>query len=56
MAGSDFEDNVVIAAAVTASLDAIVTRNVTDFAHSPVPVWQPAELLKRLASAGPPPS
>lgn len=38
MAGTDFEDNILIAAAVTASLDAIVTRNVADFAHSPIPV------------------
>jgi predicted nucleic acid-binding protein len=52
LAGNDFEDNILIAAAVTASLDAIVTRNVADFAHSPIPVWEPAELLKRLPSAG----
>jgi hypothetical protein len=49
--GNDFEDNILIAAAVTASLDAIVTRNVTDFSHSPIPAWEPAELLKRLAAA-----
>jgi predicted nucleic acid-binding protein len=53
MAGSDFEDNILIAAAVTASLDAIVTRNVRDFAHSPIPVSEPAELLKRLATPSP---
>ena len=52
LAGNDFEDNIMIAAAVAASLDAIVTRNVADFAHSPIPVWEPAELLKRLAAAG----
>lgn len=55
MAGSDLEDNIQITAAVTASLDAIVTRNVADFAHSPIPVWEPAELLRRLPGAGPPP-
>ena len=49
--GSDFEDNILIATAVAASLDAIVTRNVTDFSHSPIPVWTPAELLKRLSAA-----
>jgi predicted nucleic acid-binding protein len=54
--GKDFEDNILIAAAVTASLDAIVTRNVADFAHSPIPVWEPAELLKRLPGATPPPA
>jgi predicted nucleic acid-binding protein len=53
--GNDFEDNILIAAAVTAALDAIVTRNVADFTHSPIPVWTPAELLKRLAAAGSPP-
>jgi predicted nucleic acid-binding protein len=54
--GNDLEDNILIAVAVTASLDAIVTRNVADFSHSPLPVWEPAELLKRLAGvsgAGP---
>lgn len=53
LTGNDFEDNILIAAAITASLDAIVTRNVADFAHSPIPVWQPAELLTRLAATGP---
>jgi predicted nucleic acid-binding protein len=56
LAGGDFEDNILIAAAVAASLDAIVTRNVADFAHSPIPVWEPAELLKRLAGADAPPA
>jgi predicted nucleic acid-binding protein len=56
LAGSDFEDNILIAAAVTASLDAIITRNVADFANSPIPVWEPMELLKRLAGAGAPPA
>jgi len=50
--GNDFEDNILIAAAVTAAVDAIVTRNVAHFTLSPIPVWDPAELLKRLPSAG----
>lgn len=49
--GGDFEDNIQIAAAVTATLDAIITRNVRDFAQSPVPAWEPAELLRRLAAS-----
>src|SRR5437868_8772047 len=53
--GNDFEDNILIAAAVAASVDAIVTRNVADFTQSPIPVWEPAELLKRLAAASSPP-
>lgn len=47
--GSDFEDNILIAAAIASGLDAIVTRNPTDFSGSPIQVWEPAELLKRLA-------
>lgn len=51
MPGTDFEDNILIAAAVAASVDAIVTRNPSDFAHSPILVLQPAELLNRLPPA-----
>jgi predicted nucleic acid-binding protein len=46
MPGTDFEDNILIAAAGAAALDAIVTRNPADFSHSPIPVWEPAELFK----------
>jgi predicted nucleic acid-binding protein len=57
MPGADFEDNILIAAAIAASVDAIVTRNPTDFVHSPILVLQPVDLLNRLASsAGPTPS
>jgi predicted nucleic acid-binding protein len=49
--GTDFEDNVQLAAAVFHQLDAIVTRNPNDFAGSPLPVLTPAELLARLAQA-----
>ena len=49
--GSDFEDNLQIACAVEARLDAIVTRNPKDFAGSPVPVLTPAELLAVLPKA-----
>ncbi len=55
MPGSDFEDNILIAAAVTATVEAIVTRNPADFAHSPIPVLEPVELLKRLQGSGPMP-
>ncbi len=55
MPGADFEDNILIAAAVSAKLDAIVTRNLADFSHSPIPVWEPAELLKRLTGGSTPP-
>jgi predicted nucleic acid-binding protein len=49
--GSDIEDNLVLACASLAGLDAIVTRDPKGFAGSPVPVLTPAELLARLAKA-----
>jgi predicted nucleic acid-binding protein len=49
--GSDFEDNLQVASAVEAKLDAIVTRDPKGFAGSPVAVLTPAELLSRLPKA-----
>ena len=49
--GSDFEDNIQIAAATNAALTAIVTRDPSGFAQSPIPAWSPAELLDRLKNA-----
>lgn len=46
--GSDFEDNLQVACAVIARLDAIVTRDPKGFAGSPVPALAPAELLAKL--------
>lgn len=46
--GADFEDNLQIACAVSAGVDAIVTRNSGDFAAAPMPVLTPAALLARL--------
>lgn len=46
--GGDFEDNLQVASAVEARLDAIVTRDPKGFAGSPVPVLTPPELLARL--------
>ena len=43
---SDFEDALVAAAASSAGCDCIVTRNVKDFAGSPVRVVSPADFLK----------
>jgi hypothetical protein len=48
--GSDFEDNIEIAAATTATVDMIVTRDSSGFTHSPIPVQSPAEFLQRLQS------
>jgi predicted nucleic acid-binding protein len=41
----DYEDALIIAAAVSAGADAIVTRNAGDFDRSPVQVLTPGELL-----------
>ena len=51
--GADFEDDVLIVAAVAGSMDVIVTRDPADFVNSPVEVLSPAELLQRLAPAAP---
>lgn len=48
LTGTDFEDNVQIAAALQSELDAIVTRNPHDFAHAPLPVLTPITLLAQL--------
>jgi predicted nucleic acid-binding protein len=48
LAGADFEDDVVLACALEAGLDAIVTRDPKGFAGSQLPVWSPAELLKQV--------
>lgn len=46
--GSDFEDNLQVACATLAHLDAIVTRDPRGFAGSAVPVLTPSDLLARL--------
>ena len=46
--GSDFEDNLQIACANLAGLDAIVTRDESGFQTAAVPVLTPEELLKQL--------
>jgi len=48
--GNDFEDNVCMSCAKSANLDAIVTRNPSDFSHSAVPVYTPPQLLALLAA------
>jgi predicted nucleic acid-binding protein len=48
LAMSDFEDATQVTSALTAGLDAIVTRNTVDFKAAPIPVFTPKELLDRL--------
>lgn len=43
----DFEDATQIAAAMAISADAIITRNLKDFAHSPVAAMTPADCLRQ---------
>jgi predicted nucleic acid-binding protein len=46
MPGSDFEENFKIASAVSANVELIVTRDLVDFAHSPIRAVSPAQLLQ----------
>ncbi len=46
--GNDFEDNLQIACASLASLDAIVTRDKEGFKTAPLTVLRPAELLAKI--------
>ncbi len=49
MSGKDFEDNVQIACAVRSDVEAIITRNPSDFTASPIPVMSPSDLLDVIA-------
>lgn len=46
----DYEDAVLVEAAVFTSLDAVVTRNAKDFKKSPLAIFTPEELLAALAA------
>ncbi|MFN8441701.1 MAG: PIN domain-containing protein [Caldilineaceae bacterium] len=46
--GSDFEDNLQIACAVHAQLDAIVTRDLTGFKASSIVVYDASQMLQQL--------
>ena len=48
MPGKDFEDNLQMACADVAGLDAIVTRDPDDYTGSRVPVLTPMSMLERL--------
>lgn len=45
LSGRDFEDNVQIACANIAALDAIITRNTADFRGATIRILTPAQLL-----------
>ncbi len=42
----DFEDAMQISAAISCKSDFIVTRNIRDFKHSPIPACLPGEIIK----------
>ena len=46
--GNDFEDNLQIACASIAGMDAIVTHDKDGFKAATIPVWTPTELLTQL--------
>jgi predicted nucleic acid-binding protein len=46
--GTDFEDNVQIAAALANTADSVVTRDRAGFSQSPIPVYSAVELLASL--------
>jgi predicted nucleic acid-binding protein len=50
----DFEDALQIAVAIHAGVDAIITRDLSGFADSPVPVWSPTQLAQHMKSVSPP--
>ncbi len=48
---TDYEDAVQHASAADCGLDAIVTRNIKDFAGATIPVFSPAQLLLQLPAS-----
>ncbi|MCM1540940.1 MAG: PIN domain-containing protein [Blautia sp.] len=42
----DYEDAIMVETAIRSEMDCIVTRNVKDYANSPVMVYEPAAFLK----------
>lgn len=51
--GNDIEDNLVLACASLAGLDAIVTRDPRGFTGSPIAILSPADVLAQLPKADP---
>ena len=51
LSGPDFEDDLQIACAVQAGVDAIVTRDPRGFASSPIPILSPADLVAALSAS-----
>ena len=45
---TDYEDAVQHASATASQVEAIVTRNLDDYKHAPLPVFSPADFLNRI--------
>ncbi len=50
--GKDFEDDVLIEAALNVRADAIVTRNAADFRRAPLAIYQPRDVIALLGIRG----
>ncbi len=50
---SDIEDAMQIAAALSCKANVIVTRNITDFTNSPIPVMTPEEFIQQWSISNP---
>lgn len=50
LAGSDFEDNLQVACAISRQLDLIVTRNLTGFSGNNILILTPPQMLLRLSA------
>ena len=50
--GKDFEDDVLIEAALNAGADAIVTRNAADFRRAPLAIYEPRDVTALLDILG----
>ncbi|GHV09669.1 DNA-binding protein [Campylobacterota bacterium] len=48
---ADYEDSLLAVCALKWNAELIITRNIKDFAHSPVPAITPSEFLKRYNTA-----
>ncbi len=46
---SDYEDAVQVACALSSQLEAIITRDASDFESAPLPIYSPADFLKQIS-------
>jgi predicted nucleic acid-binding protein len=51
LGGSDFEDNLQVACAISRQLDSIVTRNFAGFPRNNIPILTPQQILLKLTGS-----